>query len=239
MNNLPKPYIIKKVITENAQIKSFELVGDDLGDVLPGQFIMASIPGVDERPFCVADKEPFTLTIANVGDFSQKIHNLKVTDKIYIRGPFGTHFPVNAELNRPVLIGGGYGAAPLSWLACEMLKENIMPQVVLGGRSEGNIILIDKFKKLGITPIITTNDGSMGVKGLVTDALLPLLEKAKVNAVYAIGPNPMLDAILSLAEKFKLAHYLSYEAKMCCAMGLCGKCEHKNKILCTEGPVLN
>jgi len=233
----PAPVVITDIKQENSNTKTFTF-DESFENAKSGQFLMAWLPLIKESPFCIADINPLKLTICEVGEMSAAIHSLEVGDRLWIRGPFGTSFSIEESNKKPVLVGGGYGAAPLAFLAKEMKKQGISPKVCLGGRTEEAIIGRDMFENEGIEAVCTTNDGSYGEEGLVTKPVERMLENKEVDIIYAVGPNPMLDALYDLAQKYKVPVQLSYEAVMGCGMGNCGSCEKHGKLLCVEGPVL-
>lgn len=234
----PLPVRITDVFQENSTTKTFTF-DESLEGSSPGQFIMAWLPGKKEAPFCVSHDDPFQLTICNVGEFSSDIHDLKRGDRLWIRGPYGTGFSVTDKYKNPVLVGGGYGAAPLLFLSSKLKNIGIEPTVIIGGQTKEAIVGLKKFEKSGLDVTFTTDDGSYGEKGFTTDALIRLMAKKQVDAVFGIGPNAMLDALKGIADKASIPVELSYEAHFGCG-GLChcGKCEHHGKLLCAEGPVL-
>lgn len=235
---IPRPATITAIIVENAHTKTF-VFNCDMPQAQPGQFVMASLPGIKESPFCVADNVPLTLTIAAVGPFSKAVHALGKGDALYIRGPFGTSFNTQPKALRPLLVGGGYGAAPLAFLAREMKINGLSPVAILGGRSKSAVIGAARFNALGVPVIITTDDGTEGIKGRVDKAVADEVENNGGDAIFAIGPNPMLETLEAQAKTYNIPAELSWEQHMGCGIGVCGKCEHKDgTVLCLEGPVL-
>ena len=109
---LPRPARIVSISQENARTKTF--VFDQTWQAEPGQFLMAWLPRFDEKPFSLVDDDPVTITVAAVGPFTQLLHSMAVGDRVWLRGPFGRGF--QAEGRRLLGVGGGYGAAPLSFL---------------------------------------------------------------------------------------------------------------------------
>ncbi|MDQ4079112.1 MAG: hypothetical protein M3220_23065, partial [Chloroflexota bacterium] len=231
----PQPLKVEAIVEENYRIKTFIFNGET-PEARPGQFVMAWLPRRDEKPFSLADNIPLSLTVAAVGPFSQAMHGLRVGDTLWFRGPYGQPFePVG---RRPVLVGGGYGVAPLAWLASEQRARGQQPLVVIGGRTAADIIGVEKFEALNVPVLITTNDGSRGEKGLATQPVERLLENREVDGIYAVGPHGMLHALEALAFHYSIPAQLSWEAYMGCAIGLCGMCEHEDgSLLCIEGPV--
>jgi len=233
----PSPARIAKKTAENS--KTISLILDASIPAVPGQFAMLWLPGVDEKPFSIAGRDPLTFAIANVGPFSGALHTLKPGDTLWFRGPFGNGYST-AE-GRSLLVGGGYGAAPLHFLALELMaargERGSLPTVAIGARTEADLLFIPRFRALGLDTHVATEDGSAGVKGRVTDAVASLLDSRRFERVYACGPEAMLEALGSLCAGRSLPAQLSHEAYMRCGIGLCGACEHGGRLVCMDGPV--
>ena len=231
----PHPLPIAEIIHENYRIKTFIFDGE-MAQAQPGQFAMAWLPGTGEKPFSLADNAPLTLTVAAVGPFTHSLHRLRPGDRVWFRGPYGRPFAGRGA--RPVLVGGGYGAAPLAWLARTQRTLGMLPQVVLGGRTSADIFGTPRFEALGVPVIVTTEDGSRGEQGLATAPVARLLAGGEGDSIYAVGPHGMLHALDALSQQHGVPAQLSWEAFMGCAIGLCGMCEHEDgSLLCLEGPV--
>lgn len=239
---LPYPAHIVEIRQENYRTKTFTL--DTCLDALPGQFAMLWQPRFDEKPFSLVNADPVTVMITDVGPFSHLMHEKQVGDRIWLRGPLGRGFHVLPAQRRIVLVGGGYGVAPLHWLARTAEGNTETVTTIIGARCASDILYADAFASLpqGAHPhhqlIVTTEDGSLGIHGRVTDALMPLLERGAVDGIYACGPHGMLAALAGLASRHSIPHQLSWEAYMRCGIGICGACEHDGKVLCMDGPVL-
>lgn len=212
----------------------------------PGQFVMAWQPRFDEKPFSLVAADPVTLMITAVGPFTQLAHTLRPGDSLWIRGAFGNGFCVAPEQRHLALVGGGYGVAPLLWLARQQLAAGRQVTVVVGARTAADLLYLDRFEQLTatapagmLTLRVATEDGSLGHAGRVTDVLAPLISAGHVDGLYACGPHGMLDAVEKLARQAKVACQASWEAYMRCGLGICGSCEHAGKILCLDGPVLS
>ena len=192
-------------------------------DAKPGQFIMLWLPGIGEKPFSIAGNDPLTLTIVDVGDFSHAISNLQPGSQIWVRGPLGQGYKPSGS--RLLLIGGGYGAAPLSYLAKTAVSAGYQVDVCLGARQSSDIILGDEFRKIGAEVFIATDDGSLGHKGLVTQIAESGIQTHRPDGIYACGPLKMLEAVEVLGNRYQIPCQLSWEAFMRCGIGLCGHCE--------------
>ncbi len=242
---LPTAVTITDVQTDNYRTKTFVL--DARLDAYPGQFIMAWQPRFDEKPFSLVNADPVTLMITAVGPFSRLMHEKQPGDKIWIRGPFGNGFKVAATQKRLALVGGGYGVAPLLWLARTQADVADAITVIVGARTADDLLYIDRFQAhfdsahSGHSPFAirpTTEDGSAGELGMVTAVLEPLLQAGQIDGIFACGPHGMLGALEKLGKQFGVPAQLSWEAYMRCGMGICGACEHDGTVLCLDGPVL-
>jgi dihydroorotate dehydrogenase electron transfer subunit len=233
---LPHAARIERVIRENARTVS--LVTSSSMRAQPGQFCMIWLPGLDEKPFSIADRDPLTFTISRVGPFSAALQELSVGDRLWFRGPFGRGFALSGET--AVLVGGGYGAAPLYFLARELLGGSApRPLIALGAKSASDLLFLDRFSSLGLEVATTSEDGSHGTRGLVTEIVRPLLEAGTARRLYACGPEGMLDALASLCRASGVPADLSREAYMRCGVGVCGACQHGPSLVCLDGPVFS
>jgi len=223
--------------------KTISLVLDQGLGCRPGQFTMVWLPGLDEKPFSISGGDPLQLTIAKVGPFSDALHRLRVGDRLWFRGPFGKGFSTRAS--RPLLIGGGYGAAPLFYLATGLISEGTRPaevKVALGARTASDLLFVQRFTSAGTQVLLSTDDATAGRGGVVTAVFEQLLQDGAVpDRVYACGPEKMLEAIGSLCRASGIPGELSFEAYMRCGIGLCGACEMHGgaRLVCLDGPVFD
>jgi dihydroorotate dehydrogenase electron transfer subunit len=234
---LHRPFTIASIRTENYRTKTFVL---HTGlPAQPGQFLMAWLPGVDEKPFSIAAAEPLTLTVVAVGAFSQALHRLAAGDRVWIRGPLGQGYQLEGK--HLLLVGGGYGVAPLLFLASTALAAGCTVQVCIGARTAADVLLVDDLQRIGASTHVTTEDGSLGTAGLVTLATEAAINSHRPDTVYACGPVKMLEAIDRQCEACHLPRQLSWEAHMRCGIGLCGSCElptlGSGWLTCLDGPV--
>ena len=226
---------ITRTIRENA--KTVTIVLDASLQSEPGQFAMLWIPGVDEKPFSISGDDPLSFTVSNVGPFSAILHGLKQGDSVWYRGPFGRGF--SASPGRTLLVGGGYGCAPLLFLARTILRRDSGSSVeaAVGGRTSADILFEERFNSLGLRTHIATEDGSMGARGLVTDVARALIDEKRFDLLCSCGPEGMLDSLASISAEAGLHAELSFEAYMRCGIGICGSCEHGGRLVCMDGPV--
>ena len=148
----------------------------------------------------------------------------------------GNGFTPVAESKKPLVIGGGVGTPPMYGVAKELVKQGVTPIVILGYTSKDDVFFEEEFKALGCEVYVTTNDGSYGTKGFVTDVIKTL---EGYDYFYTCGPLPMLKAI---AQATECSGQLSFEERMGCGFGGCMGCSCQtltgNKRICKEGPVL-
>ena len=238
--SLPRVARVVDLVDESPTVRT--LVLDLKLEAAPGQFVMAWLPGLDEKPFSLARANPVTLTIARVGPFSTALHALRAGDPLWLRGPLGQPFtlpPAGPVSPRPplLLVGGGYGVAPLHFLAECARGSGWDASMVIGARTASDVIFVDRFEALGTAVMVSTDDGSLGQPGVVTVAAARLLDGALYRAIYACGPEPMLDAVERLARERGLPTQLSYERYMRCGLGVCGSCARDGWMVCSDGPV--
>lgn len=239
---LPQTVRIAEIIDETRTVKTFILEAE-VPDAAPGQFVMLWLPSVDEKPVSIASPSPLSLTVARVGPFSVALHNCRAGDYVGWRGPFGRPFQLHLD-KAAIFVGGGYGSAPLYFLSTRALLAGIPEDritVALGARRQDQLVYVDRFRALGLEPLIATDDGSIGYKGYVTDAITHHLEPQRFDqaaVIYACGPEAMLVAVFHIARKTGLGAQLSVERYMKCGFGICGQCAMDGLLVCMDGPVL-
>ena len=233
---LPEAYRIAQVRIENPTMCTLILEGTL--DAVPGQFAMLWLPGLDEKPFSFSGIDPLAFTVQRVGPFTTALHGLAAGDRVWLRGPLGRGFSL---CEGPVLlVCGGCGAAPLHYLAQVARRAGRAVHAVLGARTAAGLFFQDRDAALGCTVHLATDDGSVGHRGTATDLAASLLDGGiSVGAVYACGPEPMLDVAYLLARDHGLPCQLSYEAYMRCGIGVCGSCAIGGCLVCRDGPVFD
>mgnify|MGYP001773795071 CR=1 FL=1 len=234
VHNLPVPFTISMVKEESPRVKTFVLEGSM--EATPGQFVMVWLPGVDEKPFSLVDGSPVTITVARVGPFTSQLHRRGPGDTIWLRGPYGNGFSV--EGRRLLLVGGGYGVAPLLFLARRALPQGCSVDAIIGARCAEDLILVRDFERAGCRVHLATEDGSLGFRGKAPDLALNLIPKLKPDVIYGCGPEGMLEALREIAESWQIPAQLSFEGYMRCGFGVCGSCERKGWLACRDGPVM-
>ena len=236
---------IKKSRVENAHTKTL-IFNATLKDAYPGQFVMAWLPGIGEKPFSISGNDPLSLTICDVGPLSHALCQLVEGAPVWVRGPFGQGFKLVGESH--ILVGGGYGAAPLYYLAQQARQLSHKVQVCLGAKTKADLLMVQQFKDLGCQVSIATEDGSLGELGFVTQALKKAAQSQNPAGVYACGPTGMLLAVNQFCQDHQIPSQLSFEALIRCGIGLCGSCELPERfcteidaprgwLVCKDGPV--
>lgn len=217
------------------------------GIARPGQFVNIRLDGFFlRRPISVCHWNETELTIIykTVGAGTEAMSRMIPGKRLDILTLLGNGFDVEAAGDAaeaagkpPVLIGGGAGVPPMYGLCRELLTHGCTPLVILGFNSKEECFYIDEFKKAGADVIVTTADGSIGLKGFVTDALA----EADCGYVCACGPEGMLRAIDETVPK-DVGGQFSFEERMGCGFGACMGCscetKYGSKRICKEGPVL-
>ncbi len=231
---MEKPVIcrIKEIIEESPTVKTF-IIDKDF-DFKPGQFAMLWLPGVDEKPFGFSSKNSFS--VARVGNFTKKMHELKEGDIIGVRGPYGTYFePIGDKV---LAVAGGIGAAPIVTAVEEFSKQGIEITTILGARSKEELLFLDRFKKSGRLEICT-DDGSFGFKGFTTEKMKEILKEERFDLIITCGPEIMMKKVVDIANEYNIPVQVSMERYMKCGIGICGQCcvDDEGLCVCKDGPV--
>lgn len=216
------------------------LEGDTQWITRPGQFVNIELDGFYlRRPISISDWSDTTITIIYkvVGRGTQVMSRMGVGVKLDVLTGLGNGFNPEVECQKPLLVGGGVGVPPLYRLAKDLIAKGRKVSVVLGFNKAEEVFYADEFKALGADVYVSTADGSMGVKGFVTDAI----REAAIDFdyFYSCGPLPMLKALCGCCDQ---DGELSFEERMGCGFGACMGCSCKtltgNKRICKDGPVM-
>jgi ferredoxin/flavodoxin---NADP+ reductase len=210
----------------------------------PGQFVIVRLgPGAERIPLTIADADPeagtISLIIQSVGKSTTDLVELQPGDAIRdIAGPLGEPTGL-IEAGHAVCVGGGVGTAVILPIAQELHRRGVHVTSVIGGRSREWVILEPELRLAGEV-VTCTDDGSYGRPGFVTDALKDLIEADGVDAVYAVGPVPMMRAVSELTRPHGIPTTVSLNAVMVDGTGMCGGCRvsvgGETKYACVEGP---
>ena len=234
---------IEKIIDETPTVRTLIFSDKVLSSVLPGQFAMVWIPGVNELPMSVMitqEKDKAAFTVRKRGESSTALYNLNIGDYIGVRGPYGNSFDIkNGKL---LLVGGGTGLVPLLRLIT-FCKPSHNITLLMGAQTKEEIFFEDLANKLleknehQVIPV--TEDGTYGKKGFVTDILEELLEKNSFDAVYTCGPELMMYKTVKLAVSNQIFVQASLERMMKCGLGICGSCCVKQDLVCRDGTIFD
>ena len=235
---------IQEIRAESPTVKTFTFRDKLCGRAEPGQFVMVWILGVDEIPISLSTITPnglTSITVAQVGEATKTLHQRKRGDVLGIRGPYGKGFTLTS--GNIMIAGGGTGLVPLMPLTEKLVKLSTKLTFLLGAKTKDELLFLDRIdqtlSKVNAEIVATTEDGSYGLKGIVTDQAEQRLAKEKFDMIYTCGPEQMMYTMFLLAERYHMPFQASLERIMHCAIGLCGSCVIGKLRVCKDGPVLN
>ena len=221
-----------------------------LGIINPGQFanlLVENSPKVLlRRPFSIYsvdyDNNTMTVLVKVIGEGTRNLGHTPVDSYISTMFPLGNSFTIPSEREKVLLVGGGSGVASLMSLAQELNKKLNDVSILIGARSKGDLVELEHFSRFG-SVFTTTEDGTGGVKGYVTDHPVLGSELAKFTRIYSCGPEAMMKAVASRARLHSIICEVSLENTMACGFGVCLCCITEtiqgHKCVCTDGPVFN
>lgn len=251
---------MKKYISDLRLVSTEELSSDyflmkftreePLPEMLPGQFVEVKVDNSPttflRRPISVnyIDKETneLWLLIHAIGDGTRVLSLLPTNSMVNMVYPLGNSFTMPEKASeRLLLVGGGVGTAPMLYLGAQLYDRGFHPVFLLGARTASGILQLEHFERFGDV-FCTTEDGSMGEKGFVTQHSV-LASQPAFSRIYSCGPKPMMMAVASYAHKNNISCEVSLENTMACGVGACLCCVEDttkgNVCVCTEGPVFN
>jgi len=254
---LPLPAMVSKIepMTKLESFFSCRLdSGEELGH-MPGQFVEVSIPGIGEAPISISSsptrKGSFEMVIRKVGNVSNAMHELAAGHKIFVRGPFGTSFPIEQMKGKDVIfICGGIGLVPVR-SAIQYVLDNRKDYgrviILFGAKTPRDRLFVEELeewrhdKNVTLLQTVDRRDESWyGAEGVIT-TLLPLVKIDKDNTIAVIcGPPIMYKFVIIMLLEAGLKEdriYLSLERRMKCGVGKCGHCQISNIYVCQDGPV--
>lgn len=235
--------VSEELVILNLKIPHFD------GNAEPGQFVMIKVNEMYDpflrRPYSIFEcgKEKMSILVKNVGKGSMLLSQKKRNDTVEILGPLGQGFPLK-DTNYPLLVAGGIGIAPLWFLSRQLSSQGRDFSFIFGERTSTTLGAMVE-RGFGDSAFLVTDDGSMGLKGNVSNALPLCIEKLthKNISIYACGPVEMLKKIISYGIKENLRVFVSLEEKMACGIGVCLGCSVRKKdsneffTVCKDGPV--
>ena len=234
--NIPTITTILTSTTEAEDIKTITFRYP--GPVLPGQFFMIWIPGIDEIPMSVSEitKDAKGITFRKIGDATHALYHLMPGSKIGVRGPYGNGFKLTGK--HLLFIGGGTGIAMLAPAVEQARKRKLKSTVIIGVKTKNELFFEDRLRRCGATVLVSTDDGSKGYKGFASDLAKDVLKKEKIDAVFTCGPEPMMKTLLSCCST--IPFQASLERYIKCSIGICGQCcVGKGLRVCLDGPIFD
>lgn len=219
-----------------------------LPDIAPGQFVQVRVDDSPStylrRPISIHDvdaqQKEIALLVQQVGEGTRHLAAANVGDLINMVLPLGNGFTIPEKGEKCMLVGGGIGIAPLYYFAKVLNEKGIRPTLLLGGKSQSDLIRLSDYQQMGET-FVTTEDGSLGEKGFVT--MHSVWQKRCFDKIYVCGPKPMMKAVAKLAAENDVWCEVSLENLMACGLGACLCCVEDTAdghvCVCKEGPVFN
>jgi dihydroorotate dehydrogenase electron transfer subunit len=239
----------------------FTVVAPDIAKAAqPGQFVAVGVGGENtamllRRSFALYSAKPggefagtIQFVVAEHGPGTRWLTQRRTGDVIDVVGPLGTSFPLPSAPSPAVLVGGGYGTAPLIPLAQALLANGSPVEIVIGAATADRLFGEIVAKRLVGKVTVTTDDGSAGTRGLVTDVLPDAIARIDAEVVYACGPMPMLRAVGEVARAHSIRAQVAVEEAMACGIGVCMTCvlpvrgdDGQSRFVrsCVEGPVFD
>jgi dihydroorotate dehydrogenase electron transfer subunit len=200
----------------------------------PGQFVTLAVGGpatsmLLRRSFSIHDVRPdhggtVEFVFAVQGQGTQWLAERRSRDVVDITGPLGRPFPVPRDPVNCLLVGGGYGSAPLFALASRLRERGCTVDFLLGAATGDRVFGALTARRTGRTATITTEDGSLGARGVVTDMMGQVIHEARTDVIYACGPMPMLRQVTLLARRYDIPVQVAVEEMMACGVGVCMTC---------------
>ena len=240
---------VRSVTKVHARYVLMKLTGNEpLPPMLPGQFVEVRVDGSPStflrRPISINfvdyEQNELWLLVAIVGEGTRWMASLKAGDCLNCMLPLGNGFSSLSTIKTPLLVGGGVGVAPLLYLGKVLSDKGVRPTFLLGARTKDDLLMLSEFEKYGRV-LTTTEDGSAGEKGFVTNH--SILYKEKFDIIQTCGPTPMMKAVARYARENGIDCEASLENLMACGLGACLCCVEKttegNLCVCKEGPVFN
>lgn len=221
-----------------------------LENVIPGQFANILVDRSQSiflrRPFSIHtidyQKNIISILIKEVGEGTRSLAHVPVDSYLNVIFPLGNGFTLPATKEKVLLVGGGCGVAPLLHLAQVLNREKNEVNILLGARSAVDLVELDQYAIYG-NVFTTTEDGSHGEKGFVTNHSIFGVKLDSFSRIYCCGPEPMMKAVASKAKERSVMCEVSLENTMACGFGVCLCCVTEtiqgHKCVCTDGPVFN
>ncbi len=203
--------------------------------------MMVWLPGGEEVPMSISDVDGdnVRISIAKAGQTTTVLHKLRKGDTLFTRGPFGNHFSLDADSY--LLVGGGYGAAPLIYAGKLISKSGKRGVYLVGAKNSSELLFVKEAQRWGMKVYAATEDGSAGHRELVTDLLGQLLKEERFSSILTCGPERMMYEVVREGVKRGICVQASLERYMKCGFGICGSCvlDPIGLRVCVDGPVFD
>ena len=260
----PRASQISAELLSNKKVGAYHHMIFSVGDIAslakPGNFVAIAVGGesssmVLRRAFAIyrsTERGPqgglIELVVAPHGQGSRWLTSLEPHSVVDMVAPLGTHFGIPIEPVRALLVGGGYGSAPLFGLAEVLKNRGCRVDMVLGASTASKIYAPLDGKRSVSSLTLTTDDGSTGIQGQITDVLPKLISENEIEIVYSCGPMGMLQAITAITDTYEIMHQCAVEESMACGIGVCMTCvlpvmgdDGVTRMLrsCIDGPVMD
>lgn len=257
---MPGQYQLEIIDHRQVAPGHFELTLPQQGELAraePGQFVSVLVRAPESfdpllrRPLSIyrTAEDRFSLLYRVVGRGTRRLSQFRAGEALDCVGPLGRGFTYR-DLSpgaKVVLVGGGVGVPPLVFLSQKLLQIGIVPEVFAGYASSEHVVGLGAWREAGLEPVVSTDDGSLGYRGYVTQVFAERLAQGSVERVYACGPRPMLAEVAALAGRYGVDCQVAMEEWMACGIGVCLSCVTKVQEgganrwvrVCREGPVFD
>ncbi|MFO7991672.1 MAG: dihydroorotate dehydrogenase electron transfer subunit [Thermoplasmata archaeon] len=224
---------IERIVEETPTIKSFYF--DWSKEVEPGQFVMAWVPGKDEFPMALSSLgDEKSITVKKIGEGTKALHEMGVGDKMGVRGPYGKGYTIRGD--KVLVVIGGYCASSLYPAAQKAKDEGIDIVCCLGAQTADELIFKERLGEISYLNI-STDDGSMGHNGYVTEIADEYI--SEVDLVLVCGPEVMMKKVVDRCIEEETPVQASLERYMKCGIGICDSCTINGYQVCRDGPVFS
>jgi dihydroorotate dehydrogenase electron transfer subunit len=237
---------IDEVIQQTPSVRTIFFKDNLCSRSKPGQFVMVWIPRAEELPMSLMlgnKKDYAAISIRKQGFGSTQLYNKIKGEMIGIRGPYGNNFEIKKKFRKVLLIGDGIGIIPLLKLITTLNEYSIDTTLIIGAKSKDEVLFeklaSDFLSKTTHKIIVTTEDGTYGIHGQVTDVVTHILETEKFDNVYISGPELTMKKIFDIASSHSLPVQSRLTRYMKCGIGICASCCIGDQLVCRDGTIFN
>ncbi|MBO3129014.1 dihydroorotate dehydrogenase electron transfer subunit [Dermatophilus congolensis] len=207
-------------LAKPGQFVGITVGGQMSGALLRRSFALHAVSPAADR----SEEDILDIVVSPAGKGTDWLANLEVGSYVDLVGPLGRAFPLPRERVNCVLVGGGYGSAPLFWLAAALRERGCHVEFILGAATNDRLFGADKAERYADGVTIVTDDGSRGQQGWVSDPLPEVIRRSDASVVYACGPMGMLESVTRVAGEMGVIAQVSVEEAMACGIGVCMTC---------------